>query len=157
MTSLDVDLERLGRHLRLVFTGQSHVSATNNWEIVRRRLDGEKETREVLGAVAKLAQQMADSLVAGDPERVGKLMSEEWQLRRRLSPIASTPAIENLLEVALASGAWGGRACGAGGGGCVALICPASTAEAMERQLEAAGGRVLRAVPTSIGLRVESL
>ena len=156
VTSLDVDLECLGRHLRLVFTGQSHVSARNNWEIVRRRLDGEEEMCEVLGSIARLAQQMADSLVAGDPEQVGKLMSEEWQLRRRLSPVASTPVIENLLEVAVASGAWGGRACGAGGGGCVAVICPESAAEAVERHLGAAGGTLLRAVPTSTGLRVES-
>ena len=60
--SLDVDLERLGRHLRLVFTGQSHVSARNNWQIVRRRLDGEEESRELFADIAIVAQGMAKAL-----------------------------------------------------------------------------------------------
>ena len=81
-------------------------------------------------------------------------MDEEWGCRRRLAKGVSTPEIEMLLEASRAEGAWGGKAGGAGGGGCVAVLHPADRADAVRRAAEAAGGTVLPARPTSEGLRI---
>ncbi len=121
---LEADLEALGSSLIVVYTGQSHFSAGNNWRIVRRRLDGDVPTVEHFEHIARIAQAVVRALRAGELATVGRLMSEEWLHRRVLAEGISTARIEAILEVGRAAGAWGGKACGAGGGGCIAFLAP---------------------------------
>jgi D-glycero-alpha-D-manno-heptose-7-phosphate kinase len=151
---LEIDPEALAASLLVVYTGQSHFSAGQNWQVVRRRLDGEPEVTALLTGIAEIAGGAAAALAAGDLERLGMAMGEEWRLRRRLAAGISTPAIERLLDLAAAGGAWGGKACGAGGGGCVAVLCPADRRAALAARLERAGGQVLPARPASRALEV---
>ncbi len=153
-TPLPIDLEILGRHLTLAFTGQSHVSGETNWGIIRRRLDGEEQSRELFTAIAETAGKMARALKKGDLERVGRLMTRDWSSRRLLSDGASTDRIEKLLDVSRLSGAWGGKACGAGGGGCVAVLAPEGARESLRDELAAAGAILLEASPTAVSLEV---
>jgi D-glycero-alpha-D-manno-heptose-7-phosphate kinase len=66
----------------------------------------------------------------------------------------SVPAVDSLLSMAGSLGAWGGKACGAGGGGCLAILCPEGRRQAIAEALELADGKVLEAAPTSFALRV---
>ncbi len=152
---LAVDLERLGRSLVVAYTGRSHVSARQNWQVVRRRLDGEAEAKGLFGGIAETAERLSGAFEAGDLAETGRLMSREWSLRRRLAPGVSTPEIESLLEAARGAGAWGGKACGAGGGGSIALLVPPARRAAVEAALEGGGARLLDAPPTARGLAVE--
>ncbi|HEX5720508.1 MAG TPA: hypothetical protein VF179_30415 [Thermoanaerobaculia bacterium] len=154
---LGVDLERLGDSLVVVYSGASHFSAGNNWQVVRRRLDGEAEVTELFRGIAGAAAELAPALEAGDFPRAGELMSREWSFRRRLAEGISTPLLEDLIERALALGAWGGKACGAGGGGCLAFLCPPERKGAVSEGLEELGGKVLPARPTGEPLAVEHI
>jgi D-glycero-alpha-D-manno-heptose-7-phosphate kinase len=151
---LTVDLEALAGSLLVVYSGQSHFSAGNNWQIVRRRLEGEAEITELFEGIAAAAAELAPALEAGDLPKVGELMSREWSCRRRLTEGISTPALEGLLAAAAAAGAWGGKACGAGGGGCLAVLSPAERKEAVAAAMAKAGGEILAARPTGRGLEV---
>lgn len=152
---IDADLEALAASLLVIYTGQSHFSAGANWLIVRRRLDGDREIEELFSGIAAEAAEAAGALEATDLPRLGEVMSREWSLRRRLSPEVSTPAIEELLDLARSAGAWGGKACGAGGGGCLALLCPPERRAEIGRRLGAAGGKLLPARPQAGPLAVE--
>ncbi|HEX2254269.1 MAG TPA: hypothetical protein VHQ65_13440 [Thermoanaerobaculia bacterium] len=152
---LAVDVEALAASLVVVYTGRSHFSAGNNWQIVRRRLDGDPEVTRLLTGIAEVAAEAVAALPAGDLPRLGELMSREWALRRRLAAEVDAPAIRELLAASEALGAWGGKACGAGGGGSVALLCPPERRAALVEGLGAAGWRVLAARPTAEPLRVE--
>jgi GHMP kinases C terminal len=55
----------------------------------------------------------------------------------------------------LAAGAWGGKVCGAGGGGCVVFLLPADRREEVVRALAGVPGRVLDASPVTYGLAIE--
>lgn len=151
---LDADLPALGRSLLVVYTGDSHFSAGNNWQVVRRRLDGDPETVALFAGIAEVAAELPEALEAGDLPRVGGLMAREWSLRRHLAEGIATPAIESLLGAAGSLGAWGGKACGAGGGGCVAILVPPDRRAAIAAALTAAGGQVLDAPPRAEGLWV---
>lgn len=146
---LDVDLERLGDSLIVAYSGQSHFSAGNNWQVVRRRLDGEAEVSGLFEGIATTAAELSDALSRGELPRVGALMSQEWSYRRRLADGISTPVLENLLAAAASRGAWGGKACGAGGGGCIAVLCPPERKADVAAALGSAGGAVLAARPAS--------
>jgi D-glycero-alpha-D-manno-heptose-7-phosphate kinase len=153
---LEIDLEALGECLVIAYTGQSHFSAGSNWQVVRRRLDGEAESVELFTGIAETAQELAGAVETGDLERTGLLMGQEWSFRRRLADGISTPAIERILQAALGAGAWGGKACGAGGGGCVAVLAPPERRAAVARAMEKAGGALLTAKPCGDPLVVQS-
>ena len=53
---LEIDLEALGSCLTVAYSGQSHFSAGSNWQVVRRRLDGEAESVELFTGIAETAQ-----------------------------------------------------------------------------------------------------
>jgi D-glycero-alpha-D-manno-heptose-7-phosphate kinase len=151
---LAVDLDGLGESLLVVYSGHSHFSAGNNWQVVRRRLEGEAEVTGLFEGIAAAAAGMPPALEAGDLQQVGELMSREWSFRRRLAEGVSTPALERLLETALSQGAWGGKACGAGGGGCLAFLCPPERKAAIAAELDKAGGQILAARPTGRTLEI---
>jgi len=152
---LPADLAALGESLLVAYTGQSHFSAGANWRIVRRRLDGDPETARRFAGIAEAAAEAAAALEAGDLPRLGAAVRREWEHRRELAPGISTPAIEAMLDAAAALGAWGGKACGAGGGGSIALLCPSERRAAIAGRLAELGGTVLDVRPTAEPLAVD--
>ena len=149
---LPVDLGALGRRLVIGYTGQSHFSAGNNWQVIRRRLDGEPDAVRRLDAIRDAAAAMPEALLAGDWERAGALMADDWRARRGLAPEIPTRELERMLDSCARAGAWGGKACGAGGGGCVAVLGPPERREAIVGALRDAGARLIEAPPTASGL-----
>jgi len=154
VSRLPADLAALAASLLVVYSGQSHFSAGQNWQVVRRRLEGEPEVTALLAGIAAATAGVAAALGAGDLQRVGAGMREEWQLRRQLAAGISTPAVERLLDLATAGGAWGGKVCGAGGGGSIAVLCPPDRKAALAERLATAGGQVLPARPIDRPLEV---
>lgn len=133
--------------LVIAYTGQSHFSAGANWSVVRRRLDGDREVRELFAGIARTAEEVEDAFRGEDLPRLGRLLSEEWSYRRQLSPEVSTPFLEELLALAGERGAWGGKACGAGGGGSIAVLCPPERRAEVSQALAAAGAQILETAP----------
>lgn len=151
---IDTDVPALTESLLVVYTGQSHFSAGNNWRIIRNRLEADPETTRCLDGISEVAAGIVEALEQGRLQRVGELMTEEWSWRRRLAEGISTPMIEQLLDVAGRAGAWGGKACGAGGGGCLALLCPPACRASIAGSMEDLGGRILDTRPTEKPIQV---
>lgn len=156
VTRLGTDLIALGDSLVVAYTGQSHFSAGANWQIVRRRLEAEPGATSLLRGIGDVARELGRELSRGNFAQVGQLMSDEWAQRRRLAEGISTPRLEELLVAGLSAGAWGGKACGAGGGGSVALLAPPERRTAVIDALHSAGAQVLPARPTGRALEVET-
>lgn len=132
---LEVDAPEWERHLTLYDTGASHSSGMNNWEVFRARLEGDRAVADRLEEVRRAAVRMAEAVAAGDFPAMGRALAEEWDARRRLAPVVSTPAIETAIACAREAGAWSGKACGAGGGGCVVFLSPAERTAAVRQAL----------------------
>jgi D-glycero-alpha-D-manno-heptose-7-phosphate kinase len=141
------------RHLTLFDTGAAHASGMNNWEIFRARLEGDRTVAEALEEVRGAARDMAEAVDRADFTGMGAALRAEWQARRRLAPVVSSPAIERAIELAVSAGAWGGKACGAGGGGCVVILSPADRTEAVRGALgRLSAGRLLLVAAENRGL-----
>jgi D-glycero-alpha-D-manno-heptose-7-phosphate kinase len=132
---LPVDLARLGRRLRLVYTGAPHESGLTNWGVLRAYLDGEEPTVRALHEIAAAARDVHDRLVADDLDGALRAVVTEGAVRRRLGPGVSTPGIDALDRDARAAGAWGTKVCGAGGGGCVLVVLPPGPVPGLDRAL----------------------
>ncbi|HEY3176217.1 MAG TPA: hypothetical protein VGK94_10735 [Candidatus Polarisedimenticolia bacterium] len=155
--ALPIDLDFLGSRLVLAYSGASRVSATANWDMVRRAVDGEPVTMASLRQIAVIATEMRAALIEGNLDAAGILMGREWEERKHLSDKVTTPAIDKAIEIARKAGAIAGKACGAGGGGCVAFLCKQGAREQVVRALAGLasdGVSVLAASPTRIGLQL---
>ena len=142
---LDVDPGELERRIVLAYTGASRNSGINNWDVMMRRINGD---RDVVGRVRR-ASAMPPSACArrsssSDWTGVATHLSAEWEHRKRLAPGVTTPEIDALLERAREAGATAGKVCGAGGGGCLVLPRRAgSHATRVAAALAAGGATVL--------------
>ncbi len=54
----------------------------------------------------------------------GKLLNEQWKLKKDLNPYSTNSLIDRLYKMALNNGAYGGKITGAGAGGFLVLIAP---------------------------------
>ena len=149
----DVDPGVWLRHLTLFDTRAVHSSGMNNWEIFRARLEGDHDVAARLEEVRAAAREMAEAVEKPDFRAIGAALGHEWAARRRLAPVVSAPAIEAAIASAEKAGAWAGKACGAGGGGCIVFLSPAdktpAVREALSRLRE---GRLLLVAPENRGL-----
>jgi len=125
-----------------------------NWEVVRRRLDGDHPTAVRLEAIAAAARACREALLAGDDRAVAEAIGAEWEARCELAPEVAPPELRAIVEAAGAAGALAVKACGAGGGGSLLVWCPEGAAGRVAEALERAvpGGRVL-----GTGVRTEGL
>jgi D-glycero-alpha-D-manno-heptose-7-phosphate kinase len=140
---LQVDLEELQRRIVLCYTGEPRNSGTNNWEITKRHIDGDRFVFDCFERIRDTAAALREALVRGDWDAVGRGIADEWDNRKRLAPGVTTTAIDDLIVRATAAGATAAKVCGAGGGGCLFCYGPPDRRESIAQALAAGGARVL--------------
>lgn len=140
---LDVDPLELQRRLILCYTGEPRNSGTNNWEITKRHIDGDRHVFDCFERIRDTAAAMRDALAGARWDDVAKHLATEWENRKRLAPGVTTPAIEDLIVRASAAGAQAAKVCGAGGGGCLVAMAPPSRTGAVRNALAEGGARLL--------------
>jgi len=89
----------------------------------------------------ELGYRIKEALEQGDLERFGLLLDEHWQNKKRRSGKISDPQIDQWYEIAMKSGALGGKIMGAGGGGFFMFYCPNNRKACLRQALAAAGLR----------------
>jgi D-glycero-alpha-D-manno-heptose-7-phosphate kinase len=152
--ALDVDPLELERRIVLAYTGAPRNSGTNNWEITKRHIDGDRHVFDCFEQIRDTAAAMRTALQQGDWDEVGRQIGVEWETRKRLAPGVTTPTIDDLIARAKAAGAIAGKVCGAGGGGCLFCYGPAGSRSAIAEALSAGGARLLDYHFETEGLRL---
>ncbi len=151
---LDVDPGELERRIVVAYTGAPRNSGTNNWEIVKRHIDGDRHVFDCFERIRDTAAAMRVSLQRGNWDEVGRHIAAEWQNRKRLAPGVTTPDIEDLIARATGAGATGAKVCGAGGGGCLFCYGSPEAREAIASALAEGGARILDYRIETEGLRI---
>ena len=152
--ALTCNVDELERRLVLCYTGKPRQSGINNWEVFVRHINGERRVARILAQIADIARQVRAALLRDDWNELGRLVRAEWEYRRRSLPTISTPTIDQIIAAARKKGALGGKVCGAGGGGCVALIIEPDAHADVEAAIVAAGGTILPQHIDREGVRV---
>ena len=140
---LEVDPAELERRIVLGYTGEPRNSGTNNWEIIKKHIDGDTHIFDCFERIRDTAATMREALAQGNWDGVGQAIAEEWDNRKRLAPGVTTAAIDGLIARATAAGATAAKVCGAGGGGCLFCYGPPDRRDAIRDALIAGGARVL--------------
>lgn len=142
--ALKVDEANLETRIVICYTGEPRLSGTNNWDILKRHIDGDPVLFRLFEGIRDSALQIREALLADDWTRVSAIMQAAYPNRKQLAPAITTPQMEALVGKALANGAEAAKVCGAGGGGCIAFLCAAGRKDEVERALSLeAGAQIL--------------
>jgi D-glycero-alpha-D-manno-heptose-7-phosphate kinase len=142
--ALSIDTETLQKRIVVIYTGEPRNSGTNNWEITKRHIDGDKELFDIFEGIRDDSLNLREALLTNDWEKAGEILKNAHPHRKRLSPKITTPQMDLLIEKAYDNGAIAAKVCGAGGGGCIAFFCEEDRRKDVENSLaEEEGTEVL--------------
>jgi D-glycero-alpha-D-manno-heptose-7-phosphate kinase len=116
----DEKRERLGENLLLFYTNRTRDAST----ILSEQKSKTRDRLEILRRMKEHALEARAQLIDGSLDRIGHLMKETWECKKQLASRISDSNIDQLSEIAAASGALGSKISGAGGGGFLLVYCP---------------------------------
>ncbi len=115
----------INKNISIFFTGRSHHSGINNWQVIKKFIDGDENTLSALNDIRDVADATKKVVIEKNWEKLPQLFKKEFQARMKLADSFSSPEIEKLAQVSYDNGAEAINICGAGGGGCVFVwSCP---------------------------------
>lgn len=125
-------------HLLVFYTGITRFAN----DIVKEQIDKTKnlDNDSYLRRMYEMVFEAEEIISSASPQTfmslLGKLLDESWNLKKRLSSKISNPLIDEFYTAALANGAYGGKLCGAGSGGFLALFVPPDARPAVRNALK---------------------
>ena len=114
------DLIMLGSRLLLFFTNKTRKADA----ILKKQKKTTGENREVLRQMKNFVPKLEQSLGKSKFNLLGKLLHDNWELKKSLVGSISNPEIDEMYSKAMNAGAMGGKICGAGGGGFLLMYVP---------------------------------
>ena len=138
----DETRDNLEDNLLLFFTGYSRSASAILKEQDQKSKSADADMIENLHFVKDLGLQSQRALEAGDLPEFARLMDVHWQRKKQRSGGMSNPKINEWYDLALASGALGGKLIGAGGGGF--LMFYAEDKSKLRHAMRAAGLKEVR-------------
>ena len=114
-------------------------------------------TLDALHNTKRLALEMHDSLKANDLTKFSLLLNEAWEFKKRHAGAVTNERVEKTIRLAVGAGADSYKVTGAGGGGHLFVIAPASKQAAIENKLGKIGVRRIDFNYTRTGATVVDL
>ncbi len=120
---ISADIRRqLDSNLLLFYTGLTHAAG----DILKEEnanITNEEEKFNALVQMTELAKVMRSALLTGNLAEFGSLLHQYWLLKKQLAGKVSNSVIDDCYQLAMKSGALGGKLLGAGGGGFLLFYC----------------------------------
>jgi D-glycero-alpha-D-manno-heptose-7-phosphate kinase len=107
----------LENNLLLFYTGKSRSASSILNDQNSRSINKDLRMIENLHYTKEIGLRSGIALRDGDTKLFGSLLNEHWLYKRSRSKEISSPKINKIYEIAINSGAIGGKLVGAGGGG----------------------------------------
>jgi len=139
----------LNQALMLLWLGQWSGDRGPSGQIIDDQTNGVKHagaTLEAMHITKQYVPQMHEALLEVDVPRIGRLLEELWETKKRFSPLVTNAIIDTAYTRLRGAGMIGGKVTGAGGGGHMLVCCDIEQRDAVE---DAAREMGLRIVPFS--------
>jgi len=113
------EISRLFDHILMFWTGMTRESG----EILREQKERMEDHFDMLVTMREQAYEL-NELINGtfDPYVFGRVLDAGWESKKQLASTITTSEIDKWYQRACDAGAYGGKLCGAGGGGFLLLI-----------------------------------
>ncbi len=133
---------RLEDHLVLCYVGESRISGDTITRVMNAYSDRVDRVVRALKEMKDLARRMAQALPNGDLEHIGHLVARNWECQMTLDEGMQTDAMRQVEAAVSDAGGLGGKAVGAGAGGCMVFVAGGDP-QAVKRAAIKAGAMVL--------------
>ena len=140
----------------LAYTGVPHFSGINNWQIFKSHVDGNRRMYRLFEELRDNALTMTKALKAQSFKALAQALQKDWVTRQKLAASVSTKPIDRLMREGRKHGLAAARVCGAGGGGCVALLAQPGQAVRLKTWLNRRRAIILPYRIDPKGLRVST-
>jgi len=114
--------EKLQDNLLLFYTGTTR-SASKVLNDQKNNLINDRSKFDIQDQMTELVEKAKNYLFESNLDSFGKILDENWKLKRSLSNKISNSDIDDLYTLAKNNGALGGKILGAGGGGFFLFYC----------------------------------
>ena len=114
-------LKELDERFAVIYTGQRRLARNLLREVVGRYIGGNPTSLEVLYEIQRIAVLMRFELEKGNVDGFAKLLSEHWELSKKLDSGCTNTCIDQIF-LAIDDLIDGKMICGAGGGGFLQVI-----------------------------------
>ena len=145
--------DELERSIVLCYTGVSRISGRTIARVIAAYEREDPAVVRALRGMRELADRMAEAVASGDLARTARLLARNWSFQQELDPAMRTADMARLEAAAVAAGALGGKAAGAGAGGCMFFLAPGRAA-AVADAARGAGASILPVTWSRDGVRV---
>ncbi len=97
----------------------TNVRGRTGTDLITKQANSAKEKADLAAKQREISVRFRDALLEKnlDPELIGTLFDQGWQIKRQLGDGITNPAIDKLYSLCKSAGMIGGRLVGAGGGG----------------------------------------
>ena len=120
-------------HFLLVYTGKSHHSGLNNFEVLKSAVQADPNVLQALQKIKLISNELKEVILNREWDKIPELFQQEFKARIQLTPAFTSLEIEKLAQICMSSGAKAVKICGAGGGGCVLVwVAPAQRSSVVE-------------------------
>jgi D-glycero-alpha-D-manno-heptose-7-phosphate kinase len=122
---------RLVSNLLLFYTNRTRQSAAILSEQRRNIESRGAELRQL----RDMAYQARELVLKGEFDRVGEMLGQSWEQKKKLASNITSPEIDRMYKSAVKAGALGGKISGAGAGGFLLLYCSRERQDAVRQAM----------------------
>ena len=104
--------------------------------VLQEQQNNTKDNIAYLRELRDQATELSGTLRNGfEIESFGRILDRGWEMKRRLASTITNEKIDNWYSKARQTGAYGGKLCGAGGGGFLLFVTPPERQSAVRESL----------------------
>ena len=125
-------LRDLESNLHMFFTGIER-NASEVLSDQANNVVSDESKLESMKQIKQIGIEIKEALEKGDTKKFGKWMNLHWETKKKTSGKMSNPKIDSWYDLALQTGALGGKIMGAGGGGFFLFYCESNPGDFIKK------------------------
>lgn len=126
------EIEQMSNNMLLFYLGNTRNASS----ILKQYNTNDKNQSNKKNQLANLAKKLRDELNSGNIDSVGKILDENWKIKRTLSEGVTSQYIDEIYDKAMDAGAIGGKLLGAGGSGFLLVYADSKDHDSLRRELK---------------------
>lgn len=137
-------IKRMEQQLLLFYTGLQRSASEVLTEQNHSMAQNVEPVLESMHKIKDIGYQVRDALLTSNISQFGALLNQHWTAKKNLTSNISNPSIDLWYDIAIRSGALGGKIMGAGGGGFFVFCCPDNVRDLVRSSMVSEGLQEMR-------------
>ena len=129
----EITIRELEHRCILCYTNKNRGSHEIQAKTISNILDSNQDKKV---KIQKNTEEIKNHLLRGNIDIFGRLLNENWVLKKEFSPNSSNGDLDSIYDFAMLNGASGGKLLGAGGGGYFLFVSKEDTSFSLQEALE---------------------